>query len=112
MDPTACSPMWSSPTRLVEVRLSKLLEDSGGITVVTDGLKSGERVVTSNQYRLQPGAKVRRWPRPLPAPMGSPAHRRMPTPEAPKARMALRRLFPSPSSGGRLRPRCSWAAYS
>jgi hypothetical protein len=27
--------------------------------VVTDGLSVGERVVTSNQYRLQPGARVR-----------------------------------------------------
>lgn len=43
----------------VEARPIKTLEDSGGITVVSDGLKSGERVVTSNQYRLQPGAKVR-----------------------------------------------------
>jgi membrane fusion protein, multidrug efflux system len=43
----------------VEVRAIKTAEDSGGVTVVTDGLQSGERVVTSNQYRLQPGAKVR-----------------------------------------------------
>jgi multidrug efflux system membrane fusion protein len=43
----------------VEVRPIKVDEDSGGVTVVTDGLQSGERVVTSNQYRLQPGAKVR-----------------------------------------------------
>ena len=43
----------------VEVRLIKTAEDSEGVTVVTDGLQSGERAVTSNQYRLQPGAKVR-----------------------------------------------------
>ena len=43
----------------VEVRPIKTAEDSEGVTVVTDGLQSGERVVTSNQYRLQPGAKVR-----------------------------------------------------
>jgi membrane fusion protein, multidrug efflux system len=43
----------------VEARPIKTAEDSGGVTVVTDGLQSGERVVTSNQYRLQPGAKVR-----------------------------------------------------
>jgi len=43
----------------VEARPIKTAEDSDGITVVTDGLKSGERVVTSNQYRLQPGAPVR-----------------------------------------------------
>jgi multidrug efflux system membrane fusion protein len=43
----------------VEVRHIKTAEDNAGVTVVTDGLQSGERVVTSNQYRLQPGAKVR-----------------------------------------------------
>jgi multidrug efflux system membrane fusion protein len=43
----------------VEVRPIKSVEESEGITVVSDGLQSGERVVTSNQYRLQPGAKVR-----------------------------------------------------
>ena len=43
----------------VEVRPIKTAEDSADVTVVTDGLQSGERVVTSNQYRLQPGAKVR-----------------------------------------------------
>jgi membrane fusion protein, multidrug efflux system len=43
----------------VEARPIKTAEDSDGITVVTDGLQSGERIVTSNQYRLQPGAPVR-----------------------------------------------------
>jgi multidrug efflux system membrane fusion protein len=43
----------------VEARPIKTIEDTEGITVVSDGLQSGERVVTSNQYRLQPGAKVR-----------------------------------------------------
>jgi multidrug efflux system membrane fusion protein len=43
----------------VEVRPIKTAEDNAGVTVVTDGLQSGERVVISNQYRLQPGAKVR-----------------------------------------------------
>ncbi len=43
----------------VEARPIRTVEDTEGITVVTDGLQSGERVVTSNQYRLQPGAKVR-----------------------------------------------------
>ena len=42
----------------VEARPIKTAEDSGGVTVVTDGLQPGERVVTSNQYRLQPGAPV------------------------------------------------------
>jgi len=43
----------------VEARPIKTAEDSEGVTVVTDGLESGERVVTTNQYRLQPGAHVR-----------------------------------------------------
>lgn len=42
----------------VEARPIKTAEDSEGFTVVTGGLQSGERVVTSNQYRLQPGAPV------------------------------------------------------
>jgi membrane fusion protein, multidrug efflux system len=43
----------------VEARPIKTGEETEGVTVVTDGLQSGERVVTSNQYRLQPGAPVR-----------------------------------------------------
>jgi multidrug efflux system membrane fusion protein len=43
----------------VEVRPLKISTDSEGVVVVTDGLKLGERVVTTNQYRLQPGAHVR-----------------------------------------------------
>jgi membrane fusion protein, multidrug efflux system len=43
----------------VEVRPLKLLDDSGDPVVVDSGLKDGEQVVTSNQYRLQPDAKVR-----------------------------------------------------
>jgi multidrug efflux system membrane fusion protein len=43
----------------VEVRLLKIGEDSGGMTVVNSGLALNERVVTSNQYRLQPGSHVR-----------------------------------------------------
>jgi multidrug efflux system membrane fusion protein len=42
----------------VEARPIKTGGDTEGVTVVTDGLQSGERVVTSNQYRLQPGAQV------------------------------------------------------
>jgi membrane fusion protein, multidrug efflux system len=42
----------------VEVRPLKVGDESGTVTVVTDGLKDGEQVVLSNQYRLQPGAKV------------------------------------------------------
>jgi multidrug efflux system membrane fusion protein len=43
----------------VEVRPLKIGAESGGMTVVTDGLAFNERVVTSNQYRLQPGAHIR-----------------------------------------------------
>jgi multidrug efflux system membrane fusion protein len=34
-------------------------EASGGVVVVEKGLKAGEKVVASNQYRLQPGARIR-----------------------------------------------------
>ncbi len=43
----------------VEVRLLKIGEASGDMTVVDAGLALNERVVTSNHYRLQPGARVR-----------------------------------------------------
>jgi multidrug efflux system membrane fusion protein len=43
----------------VEVRALKIGEESGGLTVVNSGLTLNERVVTSNQYRLQPGSHVR-----------------------------------------------------
>ncbi|HEX4051055.1 MAG TPA: efflux RND transporter periplasmic adaptor subunit [Steroidobacteraceae bacterium] len=42
----------------VEVRPLKLGEQSGDVTVVRGGLSAGERVVTSNQFRLEPGARV------------------------------------------------------
>jgi multidrug efflux system membrane fusion protein len=43
----------------VEMRPVKTGEDSEGLVVVNEGLSPGERVVTSNQYRLQPGVRVR-----------------------------------------------------
>jgi membrane fusion protein, multidrug efflux system len=43
----------------VEVRPLKIGDESGGLVVIKDGLALNERVVTSNQYRLQPGAHVR-----------------------------------------------------
>jgi multidrug efflux system membrane fusion protein len=42
----------------VEMRALKTGQDSEGLVVVADGLSAGERVVTSNQYRLQPGTHV------------------------------------------------------
>ena len=46
------------PDETVEMRPVQLGEDVDGKTVVTAGLQSGERVTTSNEYRLQPGTKV------------------------------------------------------
>ena len=43
----------------VEARPLEVGDESGTLTVVTGGLKEGEHVVVSNQYRLQPGARVR-----------------------------------------------------
>jgi multidrug efflux system membrane fusion protein len=43
----------------VEARPLEIGDDSGGVTVVKKGLALNERVVTTNQYRLQPGARVR-----------------------------------------------------
>jgi multidrug efflux system membrane fusion protein len=43
----------------VEVRPLALGAESGGLTVVTKGIALNERVVTSNQYRLQAGVRVR-----------------------------------------------------
>jgi membrane fusion protein, multidrug efflux system len=42
----------------VEVRPLELGEESGGLTVVKKGIALNERVVTSNQYRLQAGVHV------------------------------------------------------
>jgi multidrug efflux system membrane fusion protein len=42
----------------VEVRPLKIGEESDGLTIVSDGLALHERVVTSNQYRLQAGTLV------------------------------------------------------
>jgi multidrug efflux system membrane fusion protein len=43
----------------VEMRPLNIGEESGGMTVVNTGLALNERVVTSNQYRLQPGTHIR-----------------------------------------------------
>jgi len=43
----------------VEVRPLKIGAESGGMTVIKEGLALNEHVVTSNQYRLQSGAHVR-----------------------------------------------------
>jgi len=43
----------------VEARLLKVGNENNDLTVITGGLKDGEQVVLSNQYRLEPGARVR-----------------------------------------------------
>src|SRR6267154_4139352 len=43
----------------VEVRPLTLGDESGGLTVIKSGIALNERVVTSNQYRLQSGVHVR-----------------------------------------------------
>jgi membrane fusion protein, multidrug efflux system len=43
----------------VEARPLKTGDDSNGVTIVTAGLTLKEQVVTSNQYRLQAGTRVR-----------------------------------------------------
>jgi multidrug efflux system membrane fusion protein len=48
-----------TPDSTVEVRQLKIGEESGGLTIVNSGLALNERVVTSNQYRLQAGVHVR-----------------------------------------------------
>ncbi|MFL6601181.1 MAG: efflux RND transporter periplasmic adaptor subunit [Steroidobacteraceae bacterium] len=47
------------PDATVEARPLRVGEESGSVYVVQDGISDGERVVTSNQYRLQPGAHVK-----------------------------------------------------
>jgi multidrug efflux system membrane fusion protein len=46
------------PDSTVEMRRLELGEESGGAAIVETGLQAGEQVTTSNQYRLQPGARV------------------------------------------------------
>jgi multidrug efflux system membrane fusion protein len=43
----------------VEVRPLRTGDDSNGVTIVTAGLTLNEQVVTTNQYRLQAGTRVR-----------------------------------------------------
>ena len=47
------------PDSTVEVRALQIGQESNGIAVVKSGLRAGERVATSNQYRLEPGVHVR-----------------------------------------------------
>ncbi len=47
------------PDSTVEARPLKVGQESGDITVVEDGLREGARVATTNQYRLEPGVRVK-----------------------------------------------------
>ncbi|MGA2025346.1 MAG: efflux RND transporter periplasmic adaptor subunit [Steroidobacteraceae bacterium] len=47
------------PDSTVEMRPLQTSTESDGRVIVTGGIDAGERVVTSNQYRLQPGTHVR-----------------------------------------------------
>jgi membrane fusion protein, multidrug efflux system len=46
------------PDSTVEARPVQVGQESDGHTVVLSGLDAGERVVTTNQFRLQPGSRV------------------------------------------------------
>ncbi|MGB8839986.1 MAG: efflux RND transporter periplasmic adaptor subunit [Aliidongia sp.] len=47
-----------NPDSKVEMRPLEIAQEADGIAVVTGGLVKGERVTTSNEYRLQPGTLV------------------------------------------------------
>ncbi|HEX4376192.1 MAG TPA: efflux RND transporter periplasmic adaptor subunit [Steroidobacteraceae bacterium] len=58
----------------VDVRPIETAQEVDGFTVISGGLAAGERVVTSNQYRLQPGSTVRLIaPKPNDMPARAPA---------------------------------------
>ncbi len=56
--PTGVYAFVVKPDATVEMRPLETGEDTGSVTVVTGGLKEGERVTTSNAYRLQQGSHV------------------------------------------------------
>jgi multidrug efflux system membrane fusion protein len=47
------------PDWTIEVTQLRVGEQIGGIAVIEKGLKAGDKVVASNQYRLQPGSHIR-----------------------------------------------------
>jgi len=46
------------PDSTVEMRPLEIGEDTGAVAIVEKGLQDGERVTTSNQYRLLPGIRI------------------------------------------------------
>jgi multidrug efflux system membrane fusion protein len=59
------------PEAKVEKRPLQVGEESGGVTIVEKGLQDGERVTTSNAYRLQTGSRVLVVDASAPTPGGS-----------------------------------------
>jgi membrane fusion protein, multidrug efflux system len=65
------------PDKTVDIRRLKVGQIADGIAVIEDGIAAGEQVVTSGQYRLQPGAQIEvesadaSSPAPLPVAAGS-----------------------------------------
>ena len=47
------------PDSTISVAQLTVGEQNGGIAVIEKGLQAGDKVVASNQYRLQPGSRVR-----------------------------------------------------
>jgi multidrug efflux system membrane fusion protein len=47
------------PDSTIKVADLTVGEQSGGVVVVEKGLQPGDQVVASNQYRLQPGSRIK-----------------------------------------------------
>jgi multidrug efflux system membrane fusion protein len=50
------------PDSTISVAALTVGEQNGGLAVIEKGLKAGDKVVASNQYRLQPGSHIRANP--------------------------------------------------
>ena len=66
------------PDKTVEMRPIKVAQTEGNLTLVEEGLSSGEQVVVDGQYKLQPGAHVE-LTTPQPSKEARPAQVRQPT---------------------------------
>jgi membrane fusion protein, multidrug efflux system len=51
-----------APDSTISVAALTVGEQNGGLAVIEKGLKAGDKVVASNQYRLQPGSRIRANP--------------------------------------------------
>jgi multidrug efflux system membrane fusion protein len=61
------------PDATVTMRPLQVGEDTGAVTVVEKGLEEGERVTTTNQYRLRPGIRIEPLAKASASPARSPA---------------------------------------